>query len=99
MQSHPSNSMLEVETTSAKLHGCGGSGEGAAFIRDLPLCTVTKKSSLKLPAPRKIMGRDDTKLKQQFTKNHTEKHYTHIHKNSTKHLTIISFSPHASPVR
>lgn len=48
-------------------------------MRDLPLCTVTKESSLKLLAPRKIMGRDDTKLKQQFVQNHTEKHCTHTY--------------------
>lgn len=44
--------------------------------RDAPLSMVSKESSLKLSDPRKIMGRDGTKLKQQLIMNHTEKQYT-----------------------
>lgn len=59
-----------------------------------------QESSLKLPAPRKIMGRDDTKLKQQFIKNHTEKHCIHTYIRTVLNiLTIISFILHARPLR
>lgn len=84
MQSHLSESKLETEPskqlskTPCVFVGSGECTSPAIFTRDLSLCTVTKKSPLKLSAPRKIMGRDGIKLKQQL-KNHTEKHYTHTH--------------------
>lgn len=77
--------------------------EGGAAQQHLqetcPSPLLEKEAPLKLTALRKLTG-DCAKLKQQLIKSHTEKHYTHTHKNHAKHFTIaISFIPQDRPMR
>lgn len=104
MQSCLSESQLEAELSKhlskTPMCLCGVWRRSfSSYIYKRPvLLHVTMESPLKLSVPRKIMGRDSIKLKQQL-KNHTKKHYTHIHTNLAKHFTIISFIPFDSHVR
>lgn len=66
--------------------------------RDVPLSMVTKESSQAL-RPRKIMGRDGIKLKQQLIRKHTEKHYTCIYTKTMLNTLPLFHLFHMTSVR